>query len=320
MIDQLNKITLMSFIATILVVVIHVVLQPPEILSFFTRIAVPWFFLVSGFFAGKEYICDGSVLSLMHKRFWTLIMPYLILNSFWFFVYSGLVWLAVKYFGSKEILDFSYCAYFRGLGFDLSCTPQISAFWYVRCLLLFLLLLPVITWFMRKGRSVSLFLVSGVMPLSTLYEYYKCDALPLFGFNMRGLPFFLLGVHFQIWPTNVRRYLGLVVTMFLGVGFWLLNIGNGVPMIALTIAAFWFLLPSLEIPSWMRTVTFPIYVLHQMVLYVLLIPLRFIDFGISSCSINIALLLITIMLSVVIAKLINRYTPRISLIIFGGRV
>ena len=93
-----------------------------------------------------------------------------------------------------------------------------------------------------------------------------------------------------------------------------------VPMIALTIAAFWFLLPSLEIPSWMRTVTFPIYVLHQMVLYVLLIPLRFIDFGISSCSINIALLLITIMLSVVIAKLINRYTPRISLIIFGGRV
>lgn len=253
----------------------------------------------------------------MIKRVKTLVLPYVVLNAFWFFVLAGLVWLSVRYFGSKDQVAFSIGAFARALGFDLWHTPVISAFWYVRCLLIFLLILPVVAWGMRKREWLSWGIVICCAAGSTMYEYAQYKALPLFGFNLRGLSFFLAGVHLWLWPIRLSRMKGICIALAGVVGFEIA--GLPIPTIVATLVLAWFALPAVSAPSWLRTVTFPIYVLHQMILYCLLIPLRFLKTGSGSVFVAMALVVLAVGLSIGIARAMSRFCPRIAALVFGGR-
>lgn len=160
----------------------------------FARVAVPLFFLISGFlfFYKTETFTKEIYIRKLKKRVHTLLIPYL----FWNFLVAALYFGAEKFFpellnGSyKSLGDYTWYDWMRAFYGHLFCYP----FWFIRDLMVLSLLSPAIYWVVRKGK-VYLIVGLGIIWILGFGAHLLVNRLT-------ALSFFLFGSYLSIFRKN----------------------------------------------------------------------------------------------------------------------
>lgn len=183
-----TKIRVLSFIAIILVLYIHAIYKESinfpianSVQIFFGYdgiglIANPLFYCISGFlfFVGIKTVADCT--PKIHKRIKSLMIPYLIWNIVFVLWYVALDLIpgASKYVNSDmvgSIFNTSFCGSIK----ELFITPAAFQLWFLRDLILYVLLSPIFYFLLKKVKLGLPFLlfVGGIIGLLYLPSEIK---------------------------------------------------------------------------------------------------------------------------------------------------
>jgi len=158
-----------------------------------TRVAVPLFFLLSGylFFLTLEPTRRGFALK-MRRRLSSLLVPYLVWSGLGLAAYALMQSMpgAENYFTRERILSLPPSQVVHKLLVD----PVPYQFWFIRELLKYIVLAPGIFGFVRYVRLPGILVIA----VAWLFGY----SLP--HFNSDGLFFFVLGAYFGVRHTPVE--------------------------------------------------------------------------------------------------------------------
>jgi len=343
-----NKLANMSFLCAIFVIIIHV-WEPVSVgstawwlysLTSCRSVAVPFFFLVSGYLLAGHIGEDDWWKKENLKRVKSLLIPYILWSVIWLLflviqqtagnLYRGEWFLR----GCRSIV----CSH-SFMGFDLFRHPQLQALWYVRSLIIFVLCSPILFWALHK--NVRLVLGLALVKL-LLYRgdnsdtcFYLIDRTFTFGFAF----YFLLGMALrkELIPTLTKKH--TILAGVLAVVLWALVHGTRVlafgNMATLpTIVRFtygrintietmlwmyfiWMIMPTRQLPKIFANTSFAIYLVHWFVLvgiwqsYMYWAPRNTLEL-LMSLSVGILGTL-----TVVIAM--KKIAPKASSVLFGGR-
>ena len=229
-----------------------------------------------------------------------------------------------------------------GIGFNPFgiFNPTGSSLWFVRALMLFVVISPIL----KRFLGLKLLLLLGLMyaviaPFdnAVLYREFR------YGFSLEGLFYFTLGIYLRYHPVDVfsspRRggahfFVGAICFLLGAVLVFipcLVNlkglIGGYVQWIAtpLLLLGTWMFMPSAQWPLWLVSCSFPIYVMHRIVLFVYYSLSRNVPFmqchllqepSIISWSV---IATVVFVVPVITAILLRKLMPRLASTIFGGR-
>lgn len=298
--------------------------------------AVPFFFLTSGWLLGRHVGEAGWWRRELGKRVRTILVPFAILSVIGFFGSNGAV-IASRLMNGQGLAGvFTVPGVLADFGLNPFDFPGHNVLWFLRVLMLFVLVSPVLVALIRKvGFWVPLFLFM-VLTVSTAFLYYG-ESTPLkmlfkSTLNPTGLAFFTIGLYVQmkrlpLYPSNRKLALGWF-------GGWLVlwlakiwcarqgELGQHValslnrPMALCLIPALLGLMPAVKCP-WAWT-SFAIFVLHTYFTGLLhvtrTLPERF---GLEH---YLGVTFFVVALSMGLAWLIVTYWPTGAKVLFGGRV
>lgn len=195
-----NKITTYSFITMMAVILIHTfnlsVYHISEDSVGFTRFvfcfesvaaslwtaAVPMFFMISGFLMFRNFTWD-KLWSKYQTRFFTVLIPYFLWNTIYYLYYIVVTRIPFiqRMMNGNEVAEISLKEWISRLW-----TSEYFVFWFLKDLIILIILTPVIFFFLRNR---------GKWPL---------------GFVMLILSVYL-GRHVPYWPFNLYYLLGAYV-------------------------------------------------------------------------------------------------------------
>lgn len=165
-----TKFKICSLIATIFVVYRHafvinafykntneasnILIFTTKIISSLTEIAVPIFFIISGFFFFKyNYYLKQNYINMIKKKFQSLFVPFIIWN---------IVGLGILFLYDKTSIPDSFYEFIQNFFYSEYYGPL----WYVRDMMLLMLLVPLFQWiYMPKWNWVLL----AIIPLLFVY-------------------------------------------------------------------------------------------------------------------------------------------------------
>lgn len=170
------------------------------------RIAVPGFFIISGFFF--FYNVDNfeytEYYKKIHKRFFTLLIPYLFWNLWPLFMVIGGNLFSIIFRG-KSFDDLNYYlnslfnnGLFRIFWSNDSGYPNNWPLWYIRELIVMSLLSPLIYLLIKKLDIIYLSIILF------LYIFIKMPMIP--GLFPSSIVFFSLGSYFAIKRNNIMCF------------------------------------------------------------------------------------------------------------------
>lgn len=324
-----NRIKVLSFIATVFVVYRHSL----NYLAFFntwtasglngwiqdgvmvlTQVAVPYFFLVSGyFFFRKDYYNHQSYFKMITTKVRTLLVPFFIWNI------VGLFCLIV----TRQIQSFDSFGQFL---VNILQSKYYGPLWYIRDLMILMLFAPLYQWVYRVN-SIFLYLIIALC----LYFYWlPVDNLFL---STEGVFFFFLaGIishHDNILTKSVPKEIVIVLTII-----WLLLCFT-TPLFQyihkfctiLGVICFWLLsetniVVENKLLLHLSKYSFLIYVLHFFPLKIMKIALGRLFFGNEWVSLFSYLLLplVCVCIIIVLGYLMQKYFPKLFAVSMGGRV
>ena len=352
--DVSAKFANMGFVCACLVVFIHVGVECEDgtfgwwLQQMFThvgvtRIAVPFFFYMAGYFLAGN-MCAESVWykKALTKRCVTLLVPYFLWNGI-YLGYMNLMAFASARFGYQIHIPIPACSnvidLIKALGLNPMAASAHSQLWFIRCLFLLVLLSPVARFAIRYLNSplaiLALYLLIGV-PMSFLVEGSYMYWLFNWSLSPEGLFYFYVGIVLRFLPNAYRPFTRFgALSLFVGVLLFLIRVcvlvefNNGVvnfwlTWIATPITMFgvWAFMPTKPLWSNVRSYSFPIYVLHQFVLIAMagmfgMIGLReVVNHSIGFYFVRGGL---AITLCVVVVAVIRRFLPKFTSLAFGGR-
>lgn len=343
--DNSNKLANLSFLCAIFVVLIHIWSPTPVgsvawwlyAMTSMRNIAVPSFFLMSGFFLAG-HIGESDWWKNEKKRIKSLLVPYVVWSALWllFLLARQLLdnvlqnqWL---FCGTRTIINAHSV-----LGFDLFRHPQLATLWYVRSLIIFVFISPLLMWALKK----NLWLVLSLAAIKTaLYRgeasgtcFYLVDRMFSFGFIF----YFLLGMAIRKDMIPIPRKNYTVSVGIVAVVFWLFMkvtcvAGGNEPLPRIVRFALgrldtintmlwmyfiWMIIPAKKLPQVFVNTSFAIYLVHWFVLVGLW------QHYVSREPHNVAELLLAIIIgvggTVLVVVFMKKFMPRISAFLFGGR-
>lgn len=161
------------------------------------NIAVPTFFFISGYLFFSKYIKFEykDYIAIIVKKSKTLLLPYIIWNlimyiyiAAWHLISDGTLgdiqpWELYKIFWAKD--DGYVVTSPFGYQFSILCSPICGVLWFIRDLMVVMLLSPLIWWIVRRLQmwSIILFLVPWLFYIG----------VPIKGFGLMALCFFPIG-------------------------------------------------------------------------------------------------------------------------------
>lgn len=162
-----------------------------------SAIAVPMFFMFSGFLLFNKCAdyTFNDYLKKLKSRFRTLLIPY--------FIWNFIAILFYYRFGLKisSIEDF-FRAFWDYRTEETMTYPILIQFWYVRDLLVNILLSPIVYWLIKKI-NYGWVLLLGLLWVFNLWILYP-------GLNLMGIFFFALGAYLGIYKKtllgNLKNY------------------------------------------------------------------------------------------------------------------
>lgn len=172
-----------------------------------TRVAVPLFFMFSGFlfFYKLDKFTISTYRNKLVKRVRTLLIPYIFWNLALILYCLSLRFLG---FNSQFGIGFDFVDYLSFFwnsrvapinGEGIASYPISIQFWYIRDLMVTVLLSPIIYWLTKKLH------IYFVIALATLWitNYWPL----ITGINIAALFFFSLGAYFSIYKKNFVEFL-----------------------------------------------------------------------------------------------------------------
>lgn len=338
-----DKIKVASFIATIFVVYRHSL----NYLAFFgtwegkgynacvqngfmtlTQMAVPLFFLISGFFFFKRNYYEGLNLKNLDKCVWckmvrvkfrTLFVPFTFWNIF------GLLTLIVTRQSYKiDIFSFLKSDWYGPL-------------WYVRDLMVLMLVVPLYQWIYSMNTFTSCKYISSVLSIFPLVVlgvlYYLWIPVNTNFLSSEGVLFFYLGgllrkCEFLLYKHLSARPLIVLSTIWLLWSFVIIKVNSfhGI-YILVGIVLLWNLIdffPSRIFNMFLRygDYSFLIYVTHFYIIKVFKVALGKMFYGDAFLSMlsYLCLPILCVAMIVFLGKIMQRFIPKFYMFTMGGRV
>lgn len=313
-VETSNKIKNMGFLCALLVVVQHIPQSGwIERMGAQTQIAVPFFFIVSGYFFVKDADSKDWWTKTMAKRLHTLLIPYL--------------FICLSWFGFMTLIRGETSNLLAASGLNLCACPAVAPLWYVRALLLYMVIAPVVYLFVAKSKlwaGLALFLL-GCVALVANCIAFTTDNVSLmrflrWGINFGGFFWFVLGMAIRRWckefviPKCERVCAGgaLAIICVVAIGGFP-NGTTGVLARFLTtpivMAGIWFLMPSNGSPAVLCRNTFAIYVIHWQLFHVM--------HAMTKSEIAIVYFVVCVLGSILIAEVLRKLSPRFARIVLS---
>lgn len=296
-----------------------------------TSIAVPFFFCVSGYMLAKHISECGWWRNAVRKRLKTIVLPYLIWNAAAFCVLS-FVRLFSNVLHHTELIR-NIDSPWVVLGLDVMRLPENGPLWYLRTLMLLIVVSPLLVWLINRSRFFGVLAIVSMFCLGNVLEYFSVRPSPYFLFvrfflASSAVVYFLVGILLRIQPICLHRSCFLVLTIvgLAGNVCFAFCIGYGVCLPKLvTVVAFnlmnalllpgvWGLLPEWRLPRPLVSLAMPIYVEHMLVLTVLGVVWQSQSLIVGFIKFSICLIV-----CVALTKLLKRKWPRLAGVVFGGR-
>lgn len=336
-----NKFRNMALICAMLVVFIHTPCHSSDwtvqgfrwIFSFgLAKIAVPFFFVSAGFFLAKHFDEDGWYGSAVRSRVKTLLIPLLLWNVI-SFVHGGVMRALANVFTGHPLLE--YGAFhldaveaLRILALWPFSQPYHGVLWFVRVLFLLVLVSPGVRKLASLKMIVVLYLLNGLV-----CPDYGVECTPLHftfheGFcSLFGLLYFTLGVYLQANQRVLHLSKRVGISLFV-VGLVVL-VFRGTPHVSLCsrlmtwlavpflLAGTWSFVPESEPPQWLAFKSFPIYMLHGLILGDIDKFMVKVDVGLIG---YVGMALTAIAASVILVEVARKVAPKATGLLMGGRV
>ena len=333
----------MSLLCAVLVVMIHSGVAPVAgswqsmILACIRgveRIAVPFFFMASGYFLAGHIGEQDWYKHAVGKRVFSLVVPFFI----WFF---ALRIYGMSFYWMGSILGMDVCVdkmtvtwneFFYLSGFNPF--KRVDIVWYLRNVFFLVVLSPAYVMLRRVGRGVVL------LALYALYVLHEANVASGSGwwmcfenfFSWRGAFFFLLGVTLRqsgraldVKPAcgTVVGVIGSILVLVRPVNcFQLISWWMEGASVLMIMTFFWSVTTNVSLPKSMEGLSMPIYLIHLFVLIGIEKVFRVLGLKIWLQTSLLAFGLkvaIAIVASVFLAKLLRKYFPTGARVMFGGR-
>ena len=314
-----NKIANMGVICACCVVCIHAgqFLPSPEgsvvwwfralFASCFARVAVPWFFVISGWLLAWHMERSGWYLFEVKKRIKSLILPMI----FWCGIWVLLFECPKSNFGNA----------ISWFGLVPWHNPAVPACWFLRALFCFVVASPILNYIVGSRTVGGMF----AMILCIIAIYCKYIGFNYIERHLLGLASFSTGILiYRLKHNNIfysRKYgSAICITLLIGVciTFWRPSY-HWLYMLTIpfTIIGLWGLMPSKKWPEYITRSAFPLFLTHQMVF--MFIPKSVMGFMVGDFWLYIGLCLGAILVSAAFCATFRTLCPSLANIAFGGR-
>ena len=320
----------MSIVAAVMVVFLHMGGNPAVgtlnwwpyvIIRQICKMAVPFFFLASGFFLVGHADQPNWYLDALRKRVRTLVVPYFIWSALWI---AYFVPICCRHGGWSDFVRVHFWSFF---GLDLMLPPFYSVTWYLRALIFMILLSPLLIWLVRRFRWVF---VLSLWIADVVFRILSHDpsgfVFPFFHYAF-PLEYFVLGIGLRLGVLKSLRLPSVFHLMFLVMCFLVVNRFVYVHRILPTLALEGLLIPLLMVlvwsfspaTSWPRMFTnasFRLYMIHSFALAIL----TSLVFGVTN---NVFLLVLKTMFAILLSfatiYVLRKTSPQLAGLMLGGR-
>lgn len=302
------------------------------------RIAVPLFFLISGFLFFYHTEFDKHAYKRkLHTRAKTLLIPYILWNTIILLQKSArelpfLSSLAAPSQGTE--LHFSLVRLFNT--FFNAGYPINVPMWYVRDLMVMVLMAPIIYWMIKRMGKWLIISIGIAKYFAIPMILPNSDYLPMF---VTALFFFSWGAYYSINKQNfvetMRRY-KYVPVMYLPIAiidtltkraecnFYFHNLGILLGIVsAIIIASYLVEKEKVKVSPLLANASFFVYALHIIFLNPIgrgcIMAFHLPDNTLTMLILYLVVPIITIGLCLGIYKILKRYMPHICVLLTGGR-
>ena len=278
-----------------------------------TEVAVPYFFIVSGFFFFRcTYYRKGEYIHMLYKKIHSLFIPFVFWNV------AGIVPLFLMHQFVIEDTPWKYVL-------QLLHSDWNGVLWYVRDIMTLMVLVPLYAW---------LFVVNNRWLYAVVFILLFMNWLPVDcgWISTEGLLFFFLGGIIQKNEYIIRKRIPLTILIVI-VSMWLIScfffpfywsIHRYNTLIGIIII--WQLcnyLPK-QCESWIKNVSvysFFIYVVHAFILKGMKVGIAYFFRGNEAVAFAsyIVLPLVTIGVALCLGRACNKFMPAMFNIVTGGR-
>lgn len=302
---------------------------------FLSAIAVPLFFMLSGFFMFynlKEW-SKSVYFNKIKSRVKTLLIPYFIWNLFTLIALSAEDYNTIRGGAEGEIIGvFSLFDYIKSFFLWKGYAPYLNPMWFIRDLMVLCLLSPIFYYLIKYLKVFSVIII--------FIAYYFNFWPEITGIASEPTFYFLLGAFLSITHKNIVEEakkirwicLGIcIISLFVffytkGEGFWLyvnkFYVFSGIA-VAISLTAQLLDKGKIKVHPFLTKASFFIFALHQLVLlgawrriYLLIVkPVSAIEYIIGYFLVPCA----TILTCLVIYYLLQRFLPSIAAILTGNR-
>jgi len=339
-----RKIANMGLVCALLVVVIHLENVPQAVGSWAWGVhylvryilavaAVPFFFLVSGYFLAARADQPGWWCKALVKRLRTLGVPYLVWCLVPIVLFT-LCWPGYESGGECWRILPKASAIRAAFGLNIFTAPEANRpLWYVRALMMLVLVSPLLVALVRKGRQWMLLALLALywsvntwsLGAPAWWVSVRWRLVWIFGFSLEGLFYFCVGIFLAFNPLRLgeRKSLALgLVGLAVGLVGMVLEMKGvyayGYPILAsipLLMLLLWRLMPSAKWPAALVGSSFAVYVVHPIVIRAL---------NASGCLPStswrfVVELAIAAPVAFLIAIGLHKVLPRVAAFAFGGR-
>lgn len=320
-----RKIQNLSLVCAIFVVSIHLPIPQCQndfsyacwsVMQCVASIAVPFFFVFSGYFLSAHFDEVGWWGREVRKRIRTVLLPYVLWSCIVLLNREVTCILRSTLLGVQPDYTVDIIKWF---GFDLTCKPGAYPLWFLRNLML----LVITSVFVKK--YVDLFQWFGVI---LLYILCLCFGRCMFfdnGYSLVGLLYFSAGIACRrAKPVKIGKALTIIsilisVIFLCMVGRFGFEYMKGVLQVGIPfmMVACWYLISERAWNGVLVSCAFPIYVMHIIVQPHVYSIIKY--FHLPYLLGFVSQWTLCVGIPVVITLLCRRFAPKGAVLLFGGR-